>query len=202
MSHGLQEYLRRRRAAFKGVITKNTKKAKDIVARNGSRTVIRCVMERMSQAFQDAFQTTKDIITLLCDAVHQRVEAEEWLDQLRSEFEDIVDTIEEFLEHRTDEPPSVFGDFTVDRSIDVDDKASQPSEVSDGSLSASAAEKFAKAEIAALKAKQEKKKVERRIEMARKSSPNQNSKVRRRGRTLEDGSRIIVEMCGFQSKEN
>ena len=59
------EYLRRRRASFKGVITKNTKKAKDIVARNGSRTVIR---------------TTKDIITLLCDDVNQRVEAEEWLD--------------------------------------------------------------------------------------------------------------------------
>ena len=87
------------------------------------------------------------------DNVHQRVEAEEWLDQLRSEFEDIVDTIEEFLEHRADEPPSVFGDLTVDRLSDVDDKASQPSEVSDGSLASSAAEKFAKAEIAALKAK-------------------------------------------------
>ena len=67
------EYLRRRRAAFKGVITKNTKKAKDIVARNGSRTVIRCVKERMSQAFQDAYQTTKDIITLLCDDVHHEL---------------------------------------------------------------------------------------------------------------------------------
>ena len=59
------EYLHRRRAAFKGVITKNTKKAKDIVARNGSRTVIRCVKERVCEAFQDAYQTTKHIIALL-----------------------------------------------------------------------------------------------------------------------------------------
>jgi len=47
----------------------------------------------MSQAFQDAYQTMKDIITLLCDNVQQRVEAEEWLDQLQSEFEDIVNSI-------------------------------------------------------------------------------------------------------------
>ncbi|KAL9986885.1 hypothetical protein ACROYT_G001094 [Oculina patagonica] len=126
------EYLHRRRAAFKGVITKNTKKAEDIVSRNGSR---------------------------------KRVEAEEWLDQLRSEFE------EEILKHRADEPPSVFGDFTVDRLSDVDDKASQLSEVSDDSLASSAAEKLAKAEIAALKAKQEKNN-ERKIEIARKSSAN------------------------------
>ena len=53
------EYLHRRRAAFKGVITKNTKKAKDIVARNGSRTVIRCVKERVSQA-----PTSKTLIKL------------------------------------------------------------------------------------------------------------------------------------------
>ena len=88
------EYLHRRRAAFKEVITKNTKKAKDIVARNGRRTVIRCVKERVSQAFQNAYQTTKaKIISLQGDNVHRRIEAEEWLDQLRSEFEDIVDTV-------------------------------------------------------------------------------------------------------------
>ena len=124
----------------------------------------------MSQAFQNAHQTTKDIMALQGDNVHQRVEPEEWLDQLRSEFEDIVDTIEEFLEHRADEPPSVFGDLTVDRLSDVDDKASQPSEVSDGSLASSAAEKFAKAEIAALKAKQEKKRLKEELKLQEKAA--------------------------------
>ena len=37
------EYLLRRRAAFKGAVTKNSKKAKDIISKNGSRTVLRSV---------------------------------------------------------------------------------------------------------------------------------------------------------------
>ena len=53
---------------------------------------------------------------------------------------------------------------------DVDDKASQPSEVSDGPLASSAAEKFAKAEIAALKAKQEKKRLKEELKLQEKAA--------------------------------
>jgi len=48
----------------------------------------------VSRAFQNAYQTMKDIIAFLCDVVQRQVRAGEWLDQLRSEFKDIVDTIE------------------------------------------------------------------------------------------------------------
>ena len=44
------EYLLRRRAAFKAAITKNSMKAKDIISKNGSRTVLRSAKERDFQA--------------------------------------------------------------------------------------------------------------------------------------------------------
>ncbi|RMX55357.1 hypothetical protein pdam_00021244, partial [Pocillopora damicornis] len=78
------EYLLRRRAAFKGVVTKNSKKAKDIISEKGSRTVLRTVKERVFQALKDASKTTQD-----------RAESEEWLDNLQSEVKDIVGSIEE-----------------------------------------------------------------------------------------------------------
>ena len=89
------EYLLRRRAAFKGVVTKNSKKAKDIISEKGSRTVLRNVKERVFQALQDASKTTQDVIALQSDDVTKRAESEEWLDNLQSEVKDIVDSIEE-----------------------------------------------------------------------------------------------------------
>ena len=61
------KYLLRRRAAFKGAVTKNSKKAKDIINKNGSRTVLRSVKERVLQAIQDASKTMQDVITLQND---------------------------------------------------------------------------------------------------------------------------------------
>ena len=89
------EYLLRRRSAFKGVVTKNSKKAKDIISEKGSRTVLRTVKERVFQALQDASKTTKDVIALQSDDVTKRAESEEWLDNLQSEVKDIVHSIEE-----------------------------------------------------------------------------------------------------------
>ena len=89
------EYLLRRRAAFKGVVTKNSKKAKDIISEKGRRTVLRTVKERVFQALQDASKTTQDVIALQSDDVTKRAESEEWLDNLQSEVKDIVDSIEE-----------------------------------------------------------------------------------------------------------
>ena len=89
------EYLLRRRAAFKGVVTKNSKKAKDIISEKCSRTVLRTVKERVFQALQDASKTTQDVIALQSDDVTKRAESEEWLDNLQSEVKDIVDSIEE-----------------------------------------------------------------------------------------------------------
>ena len=136
------KYLLRRRAAFKGVLTKNSKKAKDIISKNGSRTVLRYVKERVGQALQNASQTTQDVIALQSDNVSQRAESEEWLDNLRSEVEDIVDAIEEYLESRADEPPSVIGDIFIAADVvsEADDKAGQNSE----SHMVDAALKFAK----------------------------------------------------------
>ena len=65
------EYLHRRRATFKGAITKNSKKAKDIISKKGSRTVLLTIKERVFQALQDALQR---------DDVTKRAESEEWLD--------------------------------------------------------------------------------------------------------------------------
>ena len=140
------EYLLRRRAAFKGVVTKNSKKAKDIISKNGSRTVLRYVKERVCQALQNASQTTQDVIALQSGNVSQRAESEEWLDNLRSEVEDIVDAIEEYLESRADQPLSVIGDISIAADVvsEADDKASQNSESSDGSHVVDAALKFAK----------------------------------------------------------
>ena len=89
------EYLLRRRAAFKGVVTKNSKKAKDIISEKGSRAVLRTVKERVFQALQDASKATQDVIALQSDDVTKRAESEEWLDNLQSEVKDIVDSIEE-----------------------------------------------------------------------------------------------------------
>ena len=41
------EYLLRRRAAFKGAVTKNSKKAKDILSKNGGRMVLQSAKERV-----------------------------------------------------------------------------------------------------------------------------------------------------------
>ena len=89
------EYLLRRRAAFKGVVTKNSKKAKDIISEKCSRTVLRTVKERVFQALKDASKTTQDVIALQSDDATKRAESEEWLDNLQSEVKDIVDSIEE-----------------------------------------------------------------------------------------------------------
>ena len=88
------EYLLRRRSAFKGVVTKNSKKAKDIISEKGSRTVLRTVKERVFQALKDASKTTQDVIALQSDDATKRAESEEWLDNLQSEVKDIVDSIE------------------------------------------------------------------------------------------------------------
>ena len=89
------EYLLRRRAAFKGVVTKNSKKAKDIISEKGGRTVPRTVKERVFQALQDASKITQDVIALQSDDVNKQAESEEWLDNLQSEVKDIVGSIEE-----------------------------------------------------------------------------------------------------------
>ena len=134
------EYLLRRRAAFKGAVMKNSKKAKDIISKNGSRMVLRSVKERVLQALQDANKTTQDVIALQSDDVTRRAESEEWLDNLRSDVEDIVDSIEEYLESHADEPPSVIGEFSF--VADVVDKESRNSESSDDLQVHNSAQKF------------------------------------------------------------
>ena len=61
-----------------------------------------------------------------------RAESEEWLDNLLSEVEDIIDSVEEYLEGRADEPPSVIGEFSVVADVlsEVDDNESRNSESS------------------------------------------------------------------------
>ena len=68
------EYVLRRRAAFKGAVTKNSKKAKDIISKNGSRTVLQSVKERVFQALQDASKTMQDVIALQSDNMTKRAE--------------------------------------------------------------------------------------------------------------------------------
>ena len=135
------KYLLRRRAAFKGVVTKNSKKAKDIISKNGSRTVLRSVKERVLQALQDASKATQDVIALQSDDVTSRAEAEEWLDSLRGEVDDVVDSIEEYLKSRADELPLVIGEFSFVADV-VDVKESRNSESSDDSQVANSAQKF------------------------------------------------------------
>ena len=48
--------------------------------------------ERVLQALQDASKTTQDVIALQSDDVTRRAEAEKWLDSLRGEVDDIVDS--------------------------------------------------------------------------------------------------------------
>jgi len=97
------KYLLRRRAAFKGAITKNSKKAKDILSKNGSRKVLQSIKERVFQTLQDVSKTIQDVIALQSNDVTRQVESDKWLDNLRSEVEDIVDSIEEYLESRADD---------------------------------------------------------------------------------------------------
>ena len=111
------------------------------ISTNGSRTVLRSAKERVLQALQDASKATQDVIALQSDDVTSRAEAEEWLDSLRGEVDDIVDAIEEYLESRADEPPSVIGEFSFVADV-VDDKESRNSESSDDSQVAKSAQKF------------------------------------------------------------
>ena len=75
----------------------------------------------------------------------QRAESEEWLDNLWSEVEDIVNAIKEYLESHADEPPSVIGDISIAAVVsEADDKASQNSESSVGLHEVDAALKFTK----------------------------------------------------------
>ncbi|PFX26710.1 hypothetical protein AWC38_SpisGene8655 [Stylophora pistillata] len=117
------EYLRRR-GVFKGVVTKNSKKAKDNISKNGSKTVLRTVKERILRALQDASKTTEDIIALQSDDVTKRAETEEWLDNLQDEVEDIVDSIEEYLESCADESSraSEESSVAIDVVSEVDEK--------------------------------------------------------------------------------
>ena len=51
----------------------------------------------------------------------RRAKAEEWLSSLRGEVDNIVHSIEEYLESRADTPPSVIGEFSFVADV-VDDK--------------------------------------------------------------------------------
>ena len=135
------EYILRRGAAFKGTVTKNSKKAQDIINKNGSRTVLRSVKERVFQALQDASKTTQDVIALQSGDVTRRAESEEWLDNLRSKLKGIDDSIEKCLESRSDELPSVTGEFSFVADV-VDDKESRNSKSSDASQVDNSAQKF------------------------------------------------------------
>ena len=59
-------------------------------------------------------------------------------------MKDIVDSIEEYLESRADEPPSVIGEFSVVADVisEVDDRESRNSESSDDSKVVNSARKF------------------------------------------------------------
>ena len=61
--------------------------------------------------------------------------------QFTGEVDDIVDSIEEYLESRADEPPSVIGEFSFVADV-VDDKESRNSESSDDWQVASSAQRF------------------------------------------------------------
>jgi len=169
------EYLHRRRAAFKGVVTRNRKKVEEMVSSNGSRTVIRSVKERLMQALENANQVTQQIIALQADECKQ-AELEEWLDQLRTEVEDSVDKVEEYLERRAGAPLSVIGDFAADYASEIDDKTSQTSESSDISQASKAAEELQvevaalTAEVAALNVKQEKKRLQEELELQERAA--------------------------------
>ena len=52
--------------------------------------MIRSVKESVLQALQDASKTTQDVIFLQSVDVTRRAEAEDWLDSLRGEVDDIV----------------------------------------------------------------------------------------------------------------
>ena len=85
--------------------------------------MLRSVKERVLQALQDASKTTQDVIALQsANDVTRRAESEEWLDNLRSEVEDIVDSIDEYLESHADQPPSVIGEFSFVADV-VDDNS-------------------------------------------------------------------------------
>ena len=103
--------------------------------------MLRSVKERVLQALQNASKTTQDVIALQSDDVTRRAESEEWLDSLRSEVDDIVDSIEEYLESRADEPPSVISELSFVAGV-VDDKESQNSDLSDDSQVVNSAQKF------------------------------------------------------------
>ena len=164
------EYLHRRRAAFKGVVTRNRKKVEEMVSSNGSRTVIRSVKERLMQALENANQVTQQ-----ADECKQ-AELEEWLDQLRTEVDDSVDKAEEYLECRAEAPLSVIGEFAADYASEIDDKTSQTSESSDIPQASKAAEELEAevgaltAEIAALKVKQEKKRLQEELELQERAA--------------------------------
>ena len=103
--------------------------------------MLRSVKERVFQALQDASKTTQDVIAFQSGDVTRRAESEEWLDNLRSKLKGIDDSIEKCLESRSDELPSVTGEFSFVADV-VDDKESRNSKSSDASQVDNSAQKF------------------------------------------------------------
>ena len=86
-------------------------------------------------------KTTQDVIAFQSDDVTRRAESEEWLDSLRREVGDIVESVEEYLGSCADEPPLVTGELSFIADV-VDDKESQNSESSDDAQVVNSAQKF------------------------------------------------------------
>jgi len=106
----------------------------------------------------------------------KQAESEEWLDQLRTEVEDSVDKVEEYLECRAEAPLSVIGEFAAEYASETDDKTSQNSESSDIPQASKAAEELQAevaaltAEVAAFKVKQEKKRPQEELELQKRAA--------------------------------
>ena len=175
-----------------------------MVFSDGRRTVIRSVKERLMQALENANQVTQQIIALQADE-SQQAELEEWLDQLRTEVEDSVDEVEEYLECRAEALLSLIGDFAADYAIDIDHKTSQTSNSFDIPQASNATEVLQAevaaltAEVATLKIKQEKKRLQEELELQEREAQIKIQQERDEAARLEVEAELLAQY--MQSKE-
>ena len=96
------DLLCKRRSTLKGGITRNRNKAQTVIEVSGSRQVLKNIRERIQASMNEILQVNGEIIALL-DTEGKKIDAEDWLNEVRLCVEECIDEIDAHVELRADE---------------------------------------------------------------------------------------------------
>jgi len=153
-------------------------KVEQLMASMGSRTRILKITERLKEAFADLHEVTNQMVNKTND-VEAMKEAVKVMRRMKAEQNDLEDNVVQHLEEREGEAPSVITVVSTEKSASVrdekqviaeepneekdDDEMSETSQASDRSVASQSAK--IRAEVAAMKVQQEKKRYARELQI-------------------------------------